>query len=194
MFAATVEDAHGCVMPTHQYCERLPNSLFLEKIWPLVVAPDTSINETSVRMADFLEILFKLRSLSTAWKWLVETSAEWAAFRLAKNDTRGLVARGTSQGFALRRAVEEFENVLSLLTSTTMLSVPISHHALIAPFPDLSDKWLLILKSALEIARDGTLQIGAGDAHIYIPPLVGAIISKERIAVGNRLRRLPCVT
>ena len=102
---------------------------------------------------------------------------------IGKNGYQGPCYAGYIAGICLRRAVEEFENVLSLLTSSTVLSVPIAHEALIAPFPHMSDRWLLILKSALEIARDGILQIGLGDAHMYIPPVLGAIISRERIAV-----------
>jgi hypothetical protein len=127
--------------------------------------------------------------LNTEWKWLVETSAEWAAFRLAKYDSKGLVRRGTSLGFARRHATEEYINALSLLTTPRKLSMPMSHHPLIAPFTDISDPWLVMLKSALENARDDTKQTAnLGDAYMYIPPELGSIMSHDRVAVGERLQ------
>lgn len=184
-FATMLHDAEGSVMPIHQYCDPIPNPVFIAKIWPLLVAPNPGMNEINANIIECLQVLFKLRSLSTQWKWLVETSAEWAAFRIAKIDSRGLVKRGTSTGFALQRALEVFNNVLTLLTTPKKLYVSIAHHSLIAPFPDISDRCLLWLRFALDIEADGSPQ---HDAYLYIPPEVGTIISKDRIAVRHRLR------
>lgn len=189
---ATLDDAYGSLMPDHQYCSALPNFVVIAKIWPLLMAPNRPTNDCDVPSSECLDVLFKLRSLSSEWKWLVETSAEWAAFRLAKIHSRGLVMRGTSEGFALRCALEEFNNVFTLLTTPACLSVPIGHHPLIAPFPDIDDRWLLVLKSALEMSRDVPLRPDAScNAQMYIPPELGAIVSRERIGVGNRLRNIP---
>lgn len=195
VFATMLDDAHGSPMPSPLYCDHLPDSLFIAKIWPLLVEPNPAINEMHARSSDCLEVIFKLRSLSSNWKWLVETSTEWAAFRIAKIDSRGLVMRGTSTAFALRRALEVFNNVLTLLTTPRKLSVSIAHHSLIAPFPHIPDRLLLMLRSALEIARDGRLQTDVvNDAYLYIPPEVGAIISTDRIAVRNRLHHMTLVS
>lgn len=163
MFATMRHDAHVSVMPNHKYCDRLPNCLFIANIWPLLVAPNLAISDINGRSIDCLQILFKLRTLSTEWKWLVETSAEWAAFRVAKIESRGLVLRGTSPGFARRRALEVFHNVFTLLTIPRKMSVSIPHHSLIAPFPDISDRCLLMLKAALEFEGDGTR---VGDSEV----------------------------
>ena len=99
--------------------------------------------------------------------------------------------RGTSPQFACRRALEEYKNVLSLLTEPRRLTVAICHHPLIAPFPDISERWLLLLKSALESARDGTLETpNLSAAYTYIPPEVGTMMSADRVAVAQRLRSL----
>jgi hypothetical protein len=190
-FATMLHNAEGSVMPIHQYCERLPNSVVIAKIWPLLVAPNPGMNGINANSIQCLEVLFKLRSLSSQWKWLVETSTEWAAFRIAKIDSRGLVKRGTSTSFAHRRAIEVFNNVLTLLTTPRKLHVCIPHDCLIAPFPDISDRCLLMLRFALEIEGDGTPHPDVvSDAHCYIPLEVGAIISQARVAVRNRLSGL----
>lgn len=192
VLVATPREANESVMPNHQYCECLPNCVVIAKIWPLLVAP---IQTMSANNTDRLDVLFKLRSLNTEWKWLVDTSCEWAAFRAAKCDSKGLVKRGASAGFALRQAVEEYNNALSLLTTPRKLSNVMVHHPLIAPFPDISDWWLGVLRFSLQIARDGARETGeVSDAYTYIPPEVGAIISKERVAVRHRLRNLQWFT
>ena len=189
VFRTMRHDAHVGVMPNHKYCERLPDDLFISNIWPLLVAPNLAINDINGRSNDCLQLLFKMRTLSTDWKWLVETSAQWASFRVAKIDSRGLVLRGTSTGFAQRRALEVFNNVFTLLTTPRKMSVSTPHHSLIAPFPDISDRCLLMLKSALEFEGDGT-RVGdvRGDAVWYIPPKVGATVFKDRIGGGNQLQ------
>lgn len=189
VLVATPHGAKESVMPNHQYCECLPNSVVIAKVWPLLVAPIQTMNANSLESMDSLNVLFKLRSLNTEWKWLVDTSCEWAAFRVAKCASKGLVNRGASAGFALRRALEEYNNARSLLVTPRKLSAVMVHQPLVAPFPDISDRWLYVLKFALENARDGSRETGeVSDAYTYIPPEVGAIISKERVAVRHRLR------
>lgn len=189
VLVATPHGANESVMPNHQYCGCLPNYVVIAKIWPLVVAPIRTMSANRLESIDSLDVLFKLRSLNNEWKWLVDTSCEWAAFRVAKCDSKGLVKRGASVGSALRHALEEYNNALSLLITPRKLSAVMVHHPLIAPFPDISDRWLHVLKFSLEIARDGKRETGeVSDAYTYTPPEVGAIISKERVAVRHRLR------
>lgn len=189
VLVATPHEANESVMPEHQYCGCLPNCVVIAKIWPLLVAPIQTMSANNLGSVDTLDVLFKLRSLNTEWKWLVDTSCEWAAFRVAKCDSKGLVKRGASAGFALRQAVEEYNNALALLTKPRKLSHVMVHHPLIAPFPEISDRWLGVLKFSLEIARDGARETGEiSDAYTYFPPAVGAIISKERAAVRHRLQ------
>ena len=195
VLVATPHEVHESVMPNHQYCGCLPNCVVIAKIWPLLVAPIQTMSANNLGSIDTLDVLFKLRSLNTEWKWLVDTSCEWAAFRTAKFDSKGLVKRGTSAESALRHAVAEYNNALSLLTTPRKLSDVMVHHPLIAPFPDISDRWLYVLKCSLEIARDGARETGdVSDAYTYIPPEVGAIISKGRVAVRHRLQNRICFT
>ena len=96
--------------------------------------------------------------------------------------------RGTSAEFARRHALQEYTNAISLLTEPRKLTVAMSHHPLIAPFPDICDRWLFVLKDALESARDCVLKTpNISDAYMYIPPEVGAILSRDRVAVEKRL-------
>lgn len=186
-----LETPHGdqeSLMPNHQYCEHLPNCVLIANIWPLLVAPMRTMSASNLGSSDCLDVLFKLRSLNTEWKWLVDTSTEWAAFRVARRESKGLVIRGASADCALGRALQEYTNAFSLLTTPRKLSSIMVHHPLIAPFPDISDRWLFVLKDQLEVARDGTREAAdVSDAYMYIPPEVGAIISKERRAVGVQL-------
>jgi hypothetical protein len=49
-------------------------------------------------------------------------------------------------------------------------------------------RWLVVLKSALESARDGIVKsLNLSDAYMYIPPEVGAVMSSDMIAVGQHL-------
>ena len=195
LLVATPHEADESVMPNHQYCECLPNCVVITKIWPLLVAPIQTMSANNLGSIDTLDVLFKLRSLNTEWKWLVDTSCEWAAFRVAKWEGKGLVKRGYSAGSAIRHAVEEYNNALSLLTIPRKLCDVMVHHPLIAPFPDISDRWLYVLKCSLEIARDGSRESGeVSDAYTYIPPEVGAIISKARVAVRHALPHTQCFT
>ena len=146
------------------------------------------MNASDLQSIQSLDVLFHLRSLNSDWKWLVETSTEWAAFRIARFDSKGLVMRGTSAEFARRHALQEYTNAISLLTEPRKLTVAMSHHPLIAPFPDICDRWLFVLKDALESARDCVLKTpNISDAYMYIPPEVGAILSRDRVAVEKRL-------
>jgi len=115
-------------------------------------------------------------------------SIEWVAFRLARFHSKGLVVRGTFAEFAHRQALEEYSNAFSLLTVPRALTVAMWHHPLIAPFPDIDDRWLVVLKSALESARDAIVETPhLGDAYMYIPPELGAVMSWDRVAMGQRL-------
>ena len=154
-----VDKEHTRVMPNHQYCENLPNLVLIQNIWPLLVAHIQSMSASNLQSIDYLNVLFKLRTLNIEWKWLVDTSLEWAAFRLAKSNSKGLVMRGTSTVIAFWHALEENSNVLSLLTTPKKLTVAMWHRPLIAPFPNNSHWWLYMLKSGLEIAKDVTMEI-----------------------------------
>lgn len=104
---------------------------------------------------------------------------------------KDLLSGGTSAQFACRHALEEYNNALSLLVEPRKLTVAMCHHPLILPFPDISDRWLVVLKSALENARDGIVKTpNLSDAYMYIPPDVGVQMSSDRVAVGKRLRNL----
>ena len=188
VLVATPLEAQESLMPNHQYCDRIPNCVVIGNIWPLLLANIRTISASNLGSSDYLEVLFKLRSLNTEWKWLVDTSTEWAAFRVARCESKGLVRRGASSGFALRHALQAYTNAFSLLSTPRKLVDIVVQHPLIAPFPDIGDRWLSVLKDTLEHARDGMRE---GDdprtAYIYIPPELGAIVSKQRLAVGVQL-------
>ena len=191
VFTATSEGGHANSMPNHLYCSPLPNYVFIQNIWPLLVAPIRSLTPGNLQSIEYLHVLFHLRSVNSEWKWLVETSTEWAAFRVARAATRLLVGRGTSAQFARRHAIQEYNNALSLFAEPRKLTVSMCHGPLITPFPDLSDRWLIVLKDALQTARDGTMETpNVSDAYSYIPPDVGANMSADRFAVGKRLENL----
>lgn len=96
--------------------------------------------------------------------------------------------RGTSADFARGHALREFKSALSLLTEPRKLTVAMRHSPLVQPFPDISDRWLIVLKTALENARDGIVRTpNLSDAYMYSPPEVGAVMSSDRVAVGKRL-------
>jgi hypothetical protein len=149
VLSATPEGSPASPIPQHLYCSPLPNSMFIRNIWPLLVAPLRSITASNLQSIELLDVLFQLRCLNSQWKWLVETSTEWAAIRLARIESSGLVKRGTSAQFACRQALEEYNNALSLLMEPRKLTVAMCHHPLILPFPDICDRWLLVLKCAL---------------------------------------------
>lgn len=179
----------------HLYCSPLPNCVFIRNIWPLLVAPLRIVTASNPHSIELLDVLFHLRCLNTQWKWLVETSTEWAAFRLARIGSKGLIKRGTSAQFACRHALEEYNNALSLLMEPRKLTVAMCHHPLVLPFPSICDRWLVVLKSALENARDGIVKTpNLNDAYMYIPPDVGVDMSPDRVAVGERLRNLQLST
>lgn len=166
-------------------------SLFIQHIWPLLVAPLRTVTASDLQSTELLDVLFHLRCLNSKWKWLVDTSTEWVAFRLARIGSKRLVKRGTSTQFACRHALEEYRNALSLLMQPRKLTVAMCHHPLILPFPDICDRWLVVLKGALENARDGIVRNpNLSDAYMYIPPDVGVDMSSDRVAVGELLRNL----
>lgn len=175
-------------MPPHLYCSQLPNSVFIRNVWPLLVAPIREMCASNLHSMECLDVLFHLRCVNSHWKWLVETSTEWAAFRIARFDSKGLTMRGTSADFARGHALREFKSALSLLTEPRKLTVAMRHSPLVQPFPDISDRWLIVLKTALENARDGIVRTpNLSDAYMYSPPEVGAVMSSDRVAVGKRL-------
>lgn len=162
--------------------------MFIRNIWPLLVAPIREMSASNLHSMECLDVLFHLRCVNSQWKWLVETSTEWAAFRIARFDSKGLTIWGTSDDFARRHALQEYKNALSLLTGPRKLTVAMCHSPLIAPFLDISDRWLIVLKSALENAWDGIVRTpNLSDAYMYLPPEVGAVISSDRVEVGNHL-------
>ena len=82
-----VDEVHASVMPNHQHCEFLLNSVLIQNIWPLLVAPIWLMSTKNLQSIEYLEVLFKLQTLNIEWKWLVDTSLKWVAFRLAKSDS-----------------------------------------------------------------------------------------------------------
>jgi hypothetical protein len=191
VLSTTPEGSPASHIPQHLYCSPLPNYVFIRNIWPLLVAPLRSVTASNLQSIELLDVLFQLRCLNSQWKWLVETSTQWAAFRLARIESSGLVKRGTSAQFACRQALEEYNNALSLLMEPRKLTVAMSHHPLILSFPDICDRWLLVLKCALENARDGIVKTPTLDvAYMYIPPDVGVDMSSDMVAVGMRLGEL----
>lgn len=83
VLAATPEGTPTNLIPPHVYCSPLPNFVFIRNIWPLLVAPLRTVTASKLQTIQLLDVLFHLRCLNSQWKWLIETSTEWAAFRLA---------------------------------------------------------------------------------------------------------------
>lgn len=191
VLAATSEGTAAILTPPHLYCSPLPNYVFIQCIWPLLIEPLRTMSASNLQSIQWFDALFHLRCVNSQWKWLVETSSEWAAFRLARIDSRGLVKRGTSAQFACRHALEEYNNALILLTTPRKLTVAMCHHPLLLPFPDICDRWLVVLKGVLESARNGTVKNpNLNDAYMYIPPEVGVHISPKRAELQKRLGNL----
>lgn len=138
VLAATPEGAPSNVSPPPVYFSPLPNCVFLQNIWPILVAPLRTVTASNLHSIRYVDVLFHLRCVNTEWKWLVESSTEWAAYRLARIASKGLVKRGTSAQFACRRALEEYNSALSLLKEPMRLTVSMCHHPLILLFPLLS--------------------------------------------------------
>lgn len=191
VLATTPEGAPSNVSPPPVYFSPLPNCVFFQNIWPILVAPLRTVTASDLQTIRYVDVLFHLRCVNTQWKWLVESSTEWAAYRLARIDSRGLVKRGTSAQFACRRALEEYNSALSLLKEPRRLTVAMCHHPLILPFPEICDRWLVVLKSILERARDATvITPNLNEAYMYIPPEVGVHMSSDMVALWNRYSNL----
>lgn len=114
-----------------QYIDALPDDVVTSQVWPNLISSLHKLKRGEEDQYSEVNILWKLRILNKKWMNLVDSSVEWAAFRLANSFIDAAkYSTGVEDTFIVAR---------DFLCKRAKLSNPCNLDILMAPYPDLPD-------------------------------------------------------